>query len=303
MFSWVFNRFANVVTESTRAFFNKDQASDPAKFVDEQGLRTDRVLNYVWINEKTAPEPSHSDALSTVPLHALDNVFQNARLYPDTKINIWVDDMLLNNTTRFFLTSQMHLSAPDNVQLRNLSEIKKYREWSITKFGCFPEHFLSDVYVRSDLSRFLVLQHCMQTENWQTIFYADMDMPDVDLDNVKTQKVLDKHQIAFTSATHLVDDEGEILSHGYIAVKCGGEDHILDRIVKSMALSVAYNTYPFSSLYNYLRADTMRRTRDQNIVERYFDKGIESYITNVPIPPIGYKMPVPKEYTEYDLCR
>ena len=149
------------------------------------------VMNYVWINKEPV-EPSGEGALCGVPLNHLDKAFRNAEKYPEATFNLWVDFSLLDDMSRFFITSHAYFSAPENLKICDLNDIPAYRELEL-----FRGKSLSDIFARVDLARLFAMEHCFDTTETENVFYSDFDVDDVKLNSPQTSRTLAKYGMFF----------------------------------------------------------------------------------------------------------
>lgn len=167
-----------------------------------------RVLNYVWINERPDDPNEETGPLCSVPLHYLDRAFKNARRYPDAEVRLWVDMSMLNDMSRYFLNNHVYSYAPPNVKMHDLHDIPAYHESSV-----FKAHEDVKIFMRVDIARLMALSHCFDdNQKTTTVFYADFDVKDVALDKYATWRALNKYGISAGF------DGEEGLENSYIAV-------------------------------------------------------------------------------------
>ena len=178
-------------------------------------------LNYVWINKE--PIITHEDGeLCGIPLNRIDRAHQNAKAYPETAFNIWVDYKLLDCSTRFFIESHDHINSPDNVQLRDLNDIPTYAE-----NAHFSPEGGTDIWARVDYARLLVLEHCLKTTDVDVAFYSDFDTRDVSIENKEALKSLHKYGVVLGSV--IKDDGGKgMVENGYFGLCKETGEHFLD---------------------------------------------------------------------------
>ncbi|PZO78951.1 MAG: hypothetical protein DI626_11745, partial [Micavibrio aeruginosavorus] len=136
-------------------------------------LREDRVLNYVWVNKQSLnvmgpPKEEDADIQCGIPLNYFDKAYNNARLYPDTEVKVWVDRKLLDDSTRFFLESHAYINAPENVTFHDLRDIPAYDAHPI-----YGEESKGNIWNKVDLARFMVVSHELNDPARKQVFYAD----------------------------------------------------------------------------------------------------------------------------------
>lgn len=281
---------------------------DPLMRPENKGLRSDRMLNYVWIDKTLAPEPKGDEPLSSVPLHYFDKAFTNARRYPDTQVNIWMDYDLLNLTSRFFVESHVYMEAPENVVLRNLRDIPRYANNPLFDRHKSQKDFAS-IWSRVDLARFLAIEYCLSQSDIDEAFYADFDMEDVDLDNPLTKLRLQKRglTLAFVEvrdvAQQLLDIEPQkIMAHGFIAVDRSAHVYIkvclLDELEKGAEHGNVFKAL-VNALYDRKRSNKLK---DFFVRHENHESFFQSYTTDVKLPPMGKEMDRPALYEEIGLC-
>jgi hypothetical protein len=242
-------------------------------------LRADRILNYAWLNSHMLDDQGlePGDPLCGVPLHYFDQAYKNARKYPDTEVRIWVDSKYLNELSKFFVQSHYNNFAPPNIRLMDLRSIPRY-----AKNEDLDVMNMSGVYNRADIARFLILAHTLKSPGIKEAFYADFDVEDVQLDNPVTKSILATRGIALAHA----DNHPEVMALGYIAVRKMAEDELEDYLLPALE----------KALY--------RETGVNVTVEHYFNEAAQNgELTNVPMRPFGWQMPIPEIYTEYGICK
>lgn len=256
------------------AFSSKADPKGPAVPV-----RRDRILNYVWINNFMLGEesPKADEPLCGVPLHYFDEAFENARRYPETEVRLWVDYKFMNALSTFFVQSHLNINAPPNVLLMDLRSIPRYAK---NEELDGPLN-LNGVYNRADLARFIVLSHVLKIPGVKEAFYADFDVEHVQLDNPVTRSILATRGIALGHA----HDHPEIIAPGYIAVRKPAEEELDTHILPRLERALYNQTGVIDSLENYFN-----------------DAADNGELTDVPLRPFGWQMPVPAIYTEYGIC-
>ncbi len=169
--------------QNTSATFNATTAATPP--------HSSSVVNYVWVNDMPfEPGISDDEPECGVPLHYVDMAIANAKLYPDTPFQIWIDLRLLDKSaTKLLLEAHLHHSGCKNIKIRDLREIYSYR----SSF-CFSP-LLSDrsVWQRADMARLLVVRECLKEHPDKIAVYADFDVEDVSIETHKFHKALSQH--------------------------------------------------------------------------------------------------------------
>lgn len=259
-----------------------DRSAAPPEHAVKAGapLRTDRMLNYVWINktpDRDLPPPADDTPLCSVPLHYLDRAYDNARKYPNTEMRIWMDEARLSDRTRFFVQSHAYLNAPGNVRFKDLNSIPAYA-------AARDIHMDAKISMwdKVDLARFQVAAHGFTDRKVQTVYYADFDVRDVALDNEQTKKILEKRDIAFARLPR-----ENIVSHGYFAVRAKGLP-LLEKLICKFEDAVRDGGHIFTTLH-------------MNLPFSYHFT-LRGKVIDIDIPPQGTKMSRPDLYKETGLC-
>lgn len=275
-------------------------------FVDAAGAshatpapRADRVLNYVWINKQSlnlaGPQREEETGVQCgIPLNYFDKAYGNARLYPDTEVHVWVDDLLLDGQSRFFLQSHAYLNAPENVTFRDLREIPAY-----AAHPSFAENSATNIWNRVDLARFMVLSHQLENPERDQVFYADFDIDDADLDNPKTKERLDDMGMAFAEL-----EKGEMLGHGvfntvqhaYVAMNRSRKAFLDEKMLPGMSKAAERNHRVCSYIFRALYWEVYDLPRDVGRPE------MSRIFTDVVVPPIKSKIPANPVYDGLKLC-
>ncbi|HEY8963415.1 MAG TPA: hypothetical protein VIN59_03005 [Alphaproteobacteria bacterium] len=179
-------------------------AFDVSSFFTVRAARKNKgrqILNYLWVCHER-PYALNFDAMCHVPLNAMDNVFENAKKYPDAQVCLWMNLDEMNDTTRYFVQSHFYLFAPDNVRLCNLLDIPAYRHSPMLKpnyeipeedgFICRP-----GTLAKVDLARLYVIKHCFETTSACDVFYSDMDVKDAQLNAPRHTRCLKTFGMVF----------------------------------------------------------------------------------------------------------
>lgn len=176
-------------------------SSDYSAAARPSGLRRDRILNYIWIGQKywhgEREAAEQEGILCDMPLHYLDRAFENAQAYPDTEVKLWLDLRALDPQTRFFIGSHISFFAPPNVVVHDLPSLLTYQCHDF-----FAPDSTRDIWMRSDVARLLVAEHCFSDKNVETVFYSDFDVPYVALDGAETTAALDQYHMSFGFASN-----------------------------------------------------------------------------------------------------
>lgn len=261
-------------------FDPKAAQPETAAIGDAPALRTDRVLNYVWINkipDKDLPPPTDGAPLCSVPLHYLDKAYANARTYPDTEVRIWIDEERLSAQTRSYVQAHADENAPGNVRFYDLNAVPAYQ----AKQGLYADENVS-IWYKVDLARFQVVEECLRGENIKTAYYADFDVKDVSLDEASTAKSLDRYGTAFARVP------GEnIPSPGYFAGRKEGLP-TLGKIISAMEEAIRRSGDHYQAFRDSLPQSSLFALRNK--------------FTDVVLPPENVQMPLPDVYRENGLC-
>lgn len=237
------------------------------------------IFNYVWLNDRPFPEPCAPDNyLCGIPLHCIDKALENAKRYPGTDFNIWVDYDFLGDSSQFFLTSHFYLFASPNVRLRSLHDIPAYE-----RAPMFRPDTCNDVYARADLVRLYVLSHCFEETDCDVALYADFDLDDAAITHKKVRRDLGKYGFVFGKT---VEDEVE---NGYIGVRRGtGRQFLTEKLIPETLYDANGNNNGYRGFYTSLRS----------AFPNLFDQG-----GAVTLQPRGYKIPKAPHYEELKICK
>lgn len=261
-----------------------DRSAAPPEDAAKAGapLRTDRFLNYVWINkvpDKDQPPPADDTPLCSVPLHYLDRAYDNARKYPDTEVRIWIDEARLSDQTRFFVQSHAYLNAPGNVRFKDLNSIPAYAAARDIYAGADIS-----IWYKTDLARFQVAEHCMHEKEARIVHYADFDVRDVELDSKATQGSLARHGTAFTRVPGK-----NIPSPGYFAA-CKEGLPVIENVIEMMENAIREGGDHYQALRKALPQSKWYALQDK--------------FTDIVLPPENVEMVLPDIYgCETGLCK
>lgn len=273
-----------------------------------RGLRGDRMLNYVWINKQRDPEPSCTDALSTVPLHYLDKAFENARRHPDTMVNVWLDYRLLNGTSRLMAEAHVYYQAPPNLVLRDLNAIPRYAAHPVL---ANPAENFARIWDRVDLARFIALNHCLSESDVEEVFYADFDIDDVALDGARTKDVLREKGLALGAVEY--DDIESMkfpgktqrprqLTPGFIAINRSFHDYLDNNLIPDLEEGLKRKYVYGGMTFSLLRRDLGKAGAEHCRGTFHAQEVYKSYMTDVMTPVVGTVMERPALYAELGLC-
>lgn len=261
----------------------------------EDAPRPARLLNYVWINKtclKSAGEPQ--EHLCGIPLNYLDKAYENARRYPDTPVNIWMDFDLMDASTRYFFETHAYLKAPENVKMQDLRTIPAYMEHPVYQ----QPHFGASIWQKVDLARFLVLDHCAKQSPGKTIFYADFDVEDVALDKKETHEKMDENGIVFGKLpksemiTHYFKNN---LSPGYIGINEKGAAYLSEKLAPELIGAAGRRMLVVMQLFRTLGNDFAEK-------DRSIGHTLDTLLTPIEMHPVGRIMPENPNYAAHGLC-
>lgn len=182
-----------------------------------QFIGRDRILNYVWCNREPFTPTTGVDC--GVPLHYVDKAIDNAKRYPDTAVNVWLDNDLLDAKSIALTKAHIEKSGLSNIHLHDLCEIPAFRAEREGLFdphrdvvairGLKPEqitHQHHNVWGRVDLARLLVVDHCLETTRAKDVLYSDFDTDDARLNDPQAQKMLEKYGVVLGCVDHPAKD-------------------------------------------------------------------------------------------------
>ncbi|MCD8496642.1 MAG: hypothetical protein LRZ85_00250 [Alphaproteobacteria bacterium] len=198
------------------------------------------VVNYLWINAVPYAASGPGDSLCGVPLNALDKAYDNACRYPDTKFILWVDYSRMDQMSRFWVESHHYVTAPGNIELRDLSKLPAYTDASAR---------LADdksTTRRPDLARLHVMQECLKTMKDKTYaMYCDLDVEDVRIGCPKSQRILAQHGMVHSYIRSLHEPKREkILGLGYLLFRNDVGPNFLDRLIRQAEHNVITGQAP-----------------------------------------------------------
>lgn len=264
-------------------------------------LRSDRVLNYVWLNRESLrnpPENSCEDPehLCGIPLNYFDKAYANARRYPDTNVKIWVDQALLDDSSRFFVQSHAYLNAPENVTFHDLRDIPAYAAHPAYAVGSKVQ-----IWNKVDLARFLVISHELENPARKQVFYSDFDIDDAALDNPKTQEKLQDAGMAFAEvhkgqAAMITHGIFNTIQHAYIVMTPARKEFLDTKMLPFMSDSAAKGCKVVMALFKSLYFEVCDMSNEG------FYRNLPRIITDVQVPPIRARMPGDPVYEALKLC-
>lgn len=159
-------------------------------------------LNYVWINKEKA-KTKDGYVLCAVPLNYLDTAIDNARRYPNAKVNVWIDDRMLDASSKFFTDAYHYLAGPSNLHLRSLHDIPAYASDDF-----FQAERDTPIWSRVDYARILVAAHEMKTTDAKYVFYSDFDVRDARIQEEEITQILDRHGLVVGGTRELAIENG-----------------------------------------------------------------------------------------------
>lgn len=266
--------------------------TDPM-FEKAHALRTDRCVNYVWLNKECLKGRPSEDVMCGVPLSYLDRAYANARCYPDTQFMVWLDYDLFDDSTKFFLETHAYLSAPANTKFMNLRNIDAYKECVYYQHGS-----KAHIHNKVDLSRIIVLEHVKRTMEYDAAFYADFDVENVQLNREETLALMEKNGIVFGKLP-----KGEQITHyfrnnlhpGYIGVNDKGGQYLTEEMLPALLEASGGRRSIVLSIFGELG----HAFGDKN---SSISQTLDSLITPIPMHPAGYQMPELENYRFRGLC-
>lgn len=268
-----------------------DDKSGPAG----SSLRTDRVLNYVWLNKNRDLPSDNDDApLCSVPLNYLDKAYENAKRYADTPVQLWVDFGVLDDSSRYFVETHHYLNAPSNASLKDLRDIPAY-----AAHPAYSEESKASIWNKVDLARFLVISHELDNPLREQVFYSDFDIDDADLDNPKTQERLNDTGMAFAEL-----ERGEMVTHGlfnivqhaYVAMSRSRKDYLDEKMLPSMSSYAEKNFRVVSAIFRSVFNAVC------DLSEESYYRNLPRIFTDVKVPPIGFDIPANTDYAAMKVC-
>ncbi len=174
----------------------------------------DAEVHYLWINH-SPDEGERNLPLCTVELERLKRAFENGRKYPEATFTLWVDFKYLDAMSKFWVDSYFDSYAPPNFTLKDLNDIELYKtnpRMGMDKIRRSSPH---DVFTRTDLARFYILQERLKKSTKANIVYSDLDANNV-LNIPRAGKSLfEKYGFIIGKASNA------IVMHAYVAVKKG----------------------------------------------------------------------------------
>ncbi|WP_435641936.1 hypothetical protein [Micavibrio aeruginosavorus] len=252
----------------------------------------DCLINYVWIN-KSPDEPDRKAACSVSFKH-IDCAHENARLYPDARIKIWIDYRFLDERSIACLREHHTRFSPPNVEWGDLNDIPQYHNDD----AMFSPDSDKNIWARVDLARLIVLKHVLKTAPQPYAFYADFDVKDAKLDKAKA--IMDQYGLAL-GTTGAIKSFGHMLNpvnffpgmleNGYFAFKKGPDGRkflhtLLSHTFASATREITGYT-PFSQLArDWGRRHDMSPTKKLAVSRVLYD--------------MGYKIPENPRYKDWN---
>jgi hypothetical protein len=160
--------------------------------------KTSKSLNFLWISlgNSLVKEQAQPTVLSCCPIPTayMVNIIQTAAANPDAEVTLWVDKQ--RQTPEELRALWLFLRAASksvNIGFKDLHEIREYRGNSFfygldpTSSWRFNKHSL--IWRQVDAAKLLV---CLQG-NYDQVFFADMDIVNLDLNSASIQTPMEKH--------------------------------------------------------------------------------------------------------------
>lgn len=132
-------------------------------------------LNYIWISAQNRLwDRGGSVDIENYFLENMGAVIQQNR---DVTIQLWVEaDGKPINGDRFTSTFN-DISGLSRIVFRDLYEIDQYANMSLFREQSKSVEFQHDsLWQKSDLARLLVVEHCLERNEADIVFYSDMDI-------------------------------------------------------------------------------------------------------------------------------
>jgi hypothetical protein len=196
-----------------------DNAPHPSEVCDDSCRassarlnKSDFIVNYVWINKDvfTINDSDPSAPLCGIPLHYVDKAIANAKQYPDTQFQIWIDPQYLTDTpSEFFLQSHLYYNDCQNITVRDLNNIASYA----TDAFFNPEN-RNNIWHRVDLARLLALQDCLNHNEDKKAIYADFDIEDVFFGFKRLSRLVTNYGTAFGGEVKYKEAENSYFCFG-----------------------------------------------------------------------------------------
>lgn len=245
-------------------------------------------VNHVWINRE-AHAPEGSDISCGVPLRYLDKVFKNAEKYKDAQFNVWIDKNLLDGLSLFFVDSHAYMQKGiENLSIRSLRDIEEYDQ-----FPLFNNPDKSNLFLRTDLARLIVMKHVMENSDKKIVMYSDFDADDVSLGNPDVQARLDTFGMSFC-------DTECGLTNGYIALdRNRGKEFLTNNLIPHTKDAVSKGHDTIIALRNCLDK-WMRDTGMWDVRHNCDNESYKDLAVNV-LRELNYQTPVNPLYSRIGL--
>ncbi len=179
--------------------------------------RARTLVNYIWVSE--SPLDENSDFLG-IPPEQLERTLRNTQEYDEADVVLWLDYKKLDPETRGQLAQDANPFNLPNIQIRDLNTVPDYTTNPLTAEDDVQ------LFVKVDMARLQVLSHGFKTTDYNEIYYADMDVPDLKLRSPELKDIMDKYGL--TLGQYYEDEiEGMCYENSYMAFRRGnGQDFL-----------------------------------------------------------------------------
>ncbi len=184
----------------------------PALEQEEQTRERDGMMvNYLWIfKDKIYQDPDgDEDTLSKVPLSEIAQAIDNANMYPDADVKIWLDFTQLDPMTKFWVESFVYDGATHkNIEVCDLNDIPEYRYSEVMHPD--PEDYrMPGIWEQVDLAKLYVIDHAFRTTGARDVYFADFDIEDIGIEAERHKDIMDEFEFVFGSAPVPPREPGE----------------------------------------------------------------------------------------------
>ncbi len=245
-------------------------------------FRAGCIVNYVWINDRAfRAGTGQDDPQCGVPLEYVDRALANAKRYPDTPFNIWVDFRYLEKSpTRLFLDSHLYCSGCRNIGIRDLNRVEDYNGNPF-----FAPSAKSQIWHRVDLARMIVTKKTLDDHPEKIAVYADFDVEDIRIKSEEFRAIMER----FGSV--IGGNDRDLIENGYFAFSNDTHGRALLDTILERSLARAAQVKSESRNFVFM-------TYWHAIVEHLQDRGAareEISLAGIQKNP-GYKIPQNADY-------
>lgn len=160
------------------------------------------VLNYVWISRQEEPSADFSARKSPIPEKYADHAIKMIRAYPETEFLVWIDEFLAPAGSRQILKDMLEKAGCLNAHVRDLNEIPLYAAEKEYFHGPISDlHMDRQIYKKADMARIIVIDHVLREDLADTVFYADLDIEELQLRSENLQKSIEDHGVVFARSS------------------------------------------------------------------------------------------------------